>query len=187
MKNPTCSIKGCSRPVLARGWCGKHYQRWLYKGDPKKLAKVGRPRLPKRRCAIDGCTKFAIARGWCFAHYMRWARHGNTDVLLRVPNGTWSKYLERALNHREDTCFIWPHGKRRPKYRPKITLSGRQFSISRIVCEAVNGPPASPDLEAAHSCKNGNVGCVSPLHLRWATRKENEADKGAHWRRRSNS
>lgn len=29
-----CSISGCSRRVLARGWCGTHYQRWRLAGDP---------------------------------------------------------------------------------------------------------------------------------------------------------
>jgi len=31
-----CSIDGCSRPHLARGWCGRHYYRWSRNGDPLK-------------------------------------------------------------------------------------------------------------------------------------------------------
>jgi len=34
--------------------------------------------------------------------------------------------------------------------------------------------------DAAHSC--GERMCINPRHLRWATRKENEADKVAHGR-----
>lgn len=30
----TCSIDGCESPLRARGWCGKHYSRWLTWGDP---------------------------------------------------------------------------------------------------------------------------------------------------------
>lgn len=37
MPKPTCSIDGCESPVLARGWCGKHYKRWEAHGDPTKL------------------------------------------------------------------------------------------------------------------------------------------------------
>lgn len=29
-----CSIEGCGKPRLARGWCGAHYQRWERHGDP---------------------------------------------------------------------------------------------------------------------------------------------------------
>lgn len=29
-----CSIPECDKLVLARGWCGKHYQRWAKYGDP---------------------------------------------------------------------------------------------------------------------------------------------------------
>jgi hypothetical protein len=28
-----CSIEGCNRPHEARGWCSKHYQRWLRTGE----------------------------------------------------------------------------------------------------------------------------------------------------------
>jgi 5-methylcytosine-specific restriction endonuclease McrA len=29
-----CSIPSCESPVLARGWCSAHYQRWRHHGDP---------------------------------------------------------------------------------------------------------------------------------------------------------
>lgn len=44
----TCSIEGCDRPVLARGWCGKHYSRWQTHGDPTLVAPrlKGEPNTP---------------------------------------------------------------------------------------------------------------------------------------------
>lgn len=32
-----CAIEGCDNPIHARGWCGKHNQRWRRHGDPEKL------------------------------------------------------------------------------------------------------------------------------------------------------
>lgn len=29
-----CSIEGCDREVMARGWCRRHYKRWYQHGDP---------------------------------------------------------------------------------------------------------------------------------------------------------
>ena len=29
-----CTVDGCSRPLLARGWCSTHYSRWRTHGDP---------------------------------------------------------------------------------------------------------------------------------------------------------
>lgn len=34
MDKPTCTIEGCGRSSKARGWCAKHYQRWLRHEDP---------------------------------------------------------------------------------------------------------------------------------------------------------
>lgn len=34
MSNKTCAVEGCDRPTHVRGWCVKHYQRWLAHGDP---------------------------------------------------------------------------------------------------------------------------------------------------------
>lgn len=43
MSNRTCSIEGCERPHLARGWCGAHYARWKRHGDPLTTLPMGRP------------------------------------------------------------------------------------------------------------------------------------------------
>ena len=50
--------------------------------------------------------------------------------------------------------------------------------VHRIVCEAFHGLPTDPALEAAHG--DGDVFNNRPDNLRWATHRENIADKQRH-------
>ena len=57
-----CSIEGCERKHMARGWCSLHYGRM----------RVTRP------CSVNGCEVNAWSRDLCNAHYQRWRHHGST-------------------------------------------------------------------------------------------------------------
>lgn len=74
MPDRICSIDDCERRAYARGWCSKHYQRWLAHGDPDGAP----PPLPKHACSADGCAASVISRGMCGTHYARWRRAGGT-------------------------------------------------------------------------------------------------------------
>lgn len=65
---PSCSIEGCDQPHESRGWCARHYRRWLAHGDPlwavrtrgtpverfwKKVSKDGP--VPAQRPEIGPC------------------------------------------------------------------------------------------------------------------------------------
>lgn len=74
MTRRPCSIEGCERSVLARGWCSTHYKRFRTHGDPLTVRKPG-PARSRATCSVDGCDKTVTARGWCPMHYARWQRH----------------------------------------------------------------------------------------------------------------
>lgn len=40
MTDRTCSLSECDSPHLARGFCKKHYQRWVKYGDPNQVAVI---------------------------------------------------------------------------------------------------------------------------------------------------
>lgn len=76
-----------------------------------------------------------------------------------------------------DECQIMPFTVGTHGY-VALTVNRKSLLAHRYVCEAYHG---SSHLHAAHSC--GNKTCMNKRHIRWATRKENEADKLIHGRR----
>jgi hypothetical protein len=59
MPERTCSIEGCDRPVLGRGWCTAHYQRWKRHGDPLAGGAQRRNTIALVRCSYEGCERMA--------------------------------------------------------------------------------------------------------------------------------
>jgi len=40
LSQSTCSVDGCEREHLARGWCRMHYKRWTKHGDPSITERI---------------------------------------------------------------------------------------------------------------------------------------------------
>lgn len=73
MADATCSIEGCPKPRLCRGWCAMHYARWSKHGDPL----VTTPRVLPSVCTVEECGRRHVAKGFCTLHYDRWKKHGD--------------------------------------------------------------------------------------------------------------
>jgi hypothetical protein len=130
------------------------------------------------KCSLDVCDGKATKRGLCNKHYLRWWKHGDPNG-GETPKGEPHTFLENTvLTYEGDECLIWPYAK--ASGYGQIRIGGRSFLVSRVVCEKTNGTPPSESDEAAHSCGNGHLGCVTKRHLRWATRSENREDMILH-------
>jgi hypothetical protein len=135
----------------------------------------------KRICSIPSCDKIAERRDWCFNHYMRWRAHGNPLGGGKSPGEVTAFLNDVVLTYDGDDCLHWPYGSVRGygvvncKRRKR-----RKILVTRLVCEHVHGPAPSLSHQAAHSCGKGHEGCCNPRHIRWATPKENCADKEIH-------
>jgi hypothetical protein len=142
-----------------------HYARWRARENPS-------------RCSVGNCNHPLFSNGFCKKHYDRWKRHGDPGICLKplVKRGLPMQWLKEHLAYADDTCLIWPFA-RHPDHGYPHGSKGRP---TRIMCEMAHGPAPSSLHEAAHSCGNGDKGCINPKHLRWATPKENAADKLLH-------
>lgn len=133
-------------------------------------------------CSIDGCGRKFLARGFCRRHYYSQVQYGDplASNILQTSYGEPRKFYEEVvLTYDGDECLIWPFARLDRGYAMMRTR-GRSNRASKVLCEDVNGPPPSPKHEAAHSCGNGHLGCVTKKHLSWKTPSENQADRVIH-------
>lgn len=92
--------------------------------------------------------------------------------------GAAIRWLQQHVSYDGADCLMWPfmlingYG--------QFGFAGKRYYAHRIMCEFVNGPPPSPDHEAAHSCGQGHCGCVHPKHLSWKTPSGNQLDRASH-------
>lgn len=172
-----CAVEGCCKKIHAGGYCGAHYNRLIRHGDP--LA-GGRPREKRGlHCSVNGCDRSVYGRGLCAKHWQRWRKNGDPEIVGRTPKGTLDLWLKGHANHKGDDCLIWPFFRDATGYG-NCHFSGQGMKASRAMCILAHGEPPAPEMDAAHSCGNGHLGCVHPEHLRWATKVQNCADMLAH-------
>lgn len=190
MPDVTCSIKGCTNPLKARGPCKRHYRRWLsgasdiaYDGD---LRKRERPPYVPPACSIALCERAATRRGWCELHYRRWRFYGDpleSPPPRKQPELKLLRWLEQAvaaaLADESDECLAWPYCTS-AGYGQVAVGGGVTRPTHLVVLEWTQGPKPSPIHQGRHLCGNGHLGCFHPRHLAWGTPKENEADKLLH-------
>jgi hypothetical protein len=81
MAQRICSVEDCPEAVLARGWCNRHYRKWLAYGDPLGCA----PPLPET-CEVPGCDGKRESRGRCSAHYQQWRKENVPRAACAYPD-----------------------------------------------------------------------------------------------------
>lgn len=162
-----CLSDGCSKPIIARGFCMGHYNT------------VYRKQKVSEKCSVRDCDMTVKARSLCSRHLRRLGRHGDVSA-GRTPNGSLKWFFENVvIPFTGDDCLRWPYSTDRSG-RAFMKHEGRTVRVSRIACEFINGPPPSSSHVAAHLCGMGHAGCVNPRHLKWATQSENLMDRVAH-------
>lgn len=177
-----CSVDGCQanahyRAKGVKGRCSVHNARFNRTGSFERTRRGYTKGAAS--CRVCGSTKGRITMGLCSSHYHRLCRHGN-PIEGAAPRPERGEPLQYLIEHMYDGCsFPWPFATcGGGAGYPQINIDGTKTTANRFVCELVNGPPPTPDHEAAHSC--GNQSCFHAGCLRWATSSENNMDKVDH-------
>lgn len=73
MSTTVCSVEGCDKKIMSRGWCSAHYNRWRTFGDPLYGGPVRSWSGSDEVCLADGCETLVRndggAKGMCKTHY----------------------------------------------------------------------------------------------------------------------
>jgi hypothetical protein len=139
---PLCSIPGCGKPNLSRGWCRKHYYTWKRHGDPQGKAPP-RTRKPPTPCKVEDCPQPAVCRGWCGIHYQRWRRHGDPLIGRSIQIGNDPICSVEGCNKPHvSSGFCHTHYKRWRKHGDPL-LGGLKESPGPCPVEGC-GEPARP-------------------------------------------
>lgn len=194
----TCTVPGCVKPFLARGFCAGHYRRAkLNDGDPLAgipLQDRRRKGAPAAPCTIDGCSRPIVytTNGWCTAHYAIAYAHDNDPLWVsersshpacgtRTPQqrapSIAAAFFRSELANPSEGCRIWPYSKDKDGYG-FVSNNGKTIRVHAAACEWRWGPKSSPDLVARHGpCRNPS--CWAWEHVTWGTHRDNLLDR---WR-----
>lgn len=99
-------------------------------------------------------------------------------VAPNAGKGKCIAWIREHASHTGGRCLTWPYSKCRGY--GNFGHMGKIHYAHRYMCELVNGPPPTPQHEAAHSCGNGHLGCVNPRHVFWRTKSQNTTESWSH-------
>lgn len=153
-------------------------EEWIGASPDSAIPKRVRWVSPKK-CSFEGCERPTDSHGLCGPHASRFRRYGDASM-GGTARGAAADFMKNVvLKHDADECLAWPFGNNGKGYGV-FHENGRVIAAHTYACREAHGARPSSKHEVAHSCGRGHLLCCAPKHLRWATRKENHADKARH-------
>jgi hypothetical protein len=131
-----------------------------------------------KTCSLPDCDTKLYQAGFCSSHYYRNRRHGD-PYAGGTSKGEALQWIIDHKNYKGDDCIQWPYYTSGAGYG-RVKFRGSDKVSSRVMCMLAHGDPAKDEMDAAHECGNGHLGCMNPNHIKWKTKIDNCADKIKH-------
>lgn len=201
MTERTCTVEGCGRKFLARGFCGSHYATWFRKNRPKqKTCTECGASFSADRPSTNVCSKACVAQ--IKARSPKWLAHveavgvakanrppreptspkprgDNRGPLRKAVEADDRPGIVQALRARTQTdafgCWLWS-GKTSDGYGVagvRIDGKRRDIAVHRLMAYAVHA--SNPDEPVVHH-KCAQRRCCNPDHITPATQRDNVAE-----------
>lgn len=163
----TCSVEGCNRKHHARGYCEKHYHKWLKHADLLIDKEIHEKR--ESICIVEGCHNNHEAKGYCVKHYKKYLKYGNPLIEIIEMHGksniseyrTWTRMMQRCYDKKCTGYKNW--GGR------NIRMCDRWRNSFLAFYEDM-GPKPFPKAQLDRINNDGNY---EPENCRWTTHKVN--------------
>jgi 5-methylcytosine-specific restriction endonuclease McrA len=161
-----CSIEGCEDDSYRRGWCVKHWARWLKHGSPH-----WEPPVYPATCSVKGCggSVKGSGKGLCGAHRRRLRVFGG--LLADIPIGS---IIGPATTSRRRSVRLYSSAQKRSKWS---YWGGRCWMCGNEAVEwdhvkplAKGGPDCLANLRPACMKCNRSKSSRWPLPSRLASR-----------------
>jgi len=153
-----CTVVDCSKVVLAKCLCARHYQ-------------LNKRRNNAKRCKIPGCGASHEARGLCSAHWQRLYKNGTTDISTMHGSSVMARLLNK-IEVNAKGCWIFTGA--RSKGYGMIGVEGK-VKLAHIVTYEDKYGQIPIDLELHHYICNDKA-CCNPDHVKPLTRSEHKLE-----------